>query len=51
MVAPFSKSYGKIGVGFCQHWKTLFKANRKNIVSFRNSTRDFQNSPSFERSA
>ena len=42
MVAPFSKFYGKILVGF--------HTNRKSIGSSKERYSDFQNSPPFERS-
>ena len=62
MIASFSKFYGKIWVGFCLNTGKLFfflkptkrfhfKANRKSIGFSKKSTRDFQNSSPFERSA
>ena len=50
MVAPFSKFYDKIWVGFCLN---TGKDNRKSISSFflKNGTIGFQNKPLFERSA
>ena len=54
MVAPSSKFYGKMWVGFCLNTGKCFfhfKANRKSIGSSRKHTRDFQNSPLFERTA
>ena len=47
MVAPFSKLYGKIWVGSCPNTgKRSFLE-----VSSKNGTREFQNSPPFERLA
>ena len=57
MVAPFSKFNGKIWVGFVVTLKNSFsyrfhfKATEGAQVFPKNSTRDFQNSPPFERSA
>ena len=58
MVAPSSKFYGKTWVGFClttgKHFflEVSFKSQQKEHKFFlKNGTRDFQNSPSFERSA
>ena len=58
MNAPFSKlNYGKICVGFCLNTgnafseRNHFKANRKNRFFYKIGSRNFQNSPSFERSA
>ena len=50
MVAPFSKFYGKICVGFCLNTRKRFFLE-VNIGSSKNGTRDFQNSLPFERSA
>ena len=50
------KVYGKIWVSLC-HWKTLFlrglilKPTERALVLLKNSNRDFQNSPTFERPA
>ena len=57
MVAPYSKFYGKICVGFCpttgKHLfsELHFKANRESIGSSKKWYQDFQNNPSFQRSA
>ena len=56
MVAPFSKFYGKLWVGFClntgkRFFLEVFKTNRKSIDLLKSGTRDFQYSPPFERSA
>ena len=59
MNTPSGMFYSKIWVGFCLNTgKVLsfkferfhFKAKRKSIGSSKNGTRDFQNSPLFERS-
>ena len=55
MVAPFSKPYGKIWVGFClktgNRFKRFhFKVNKRVKALLKNGTRDFQNSLPFERS-
>ena len=57
MIAPFSKFTAKFGLvsvltlgnAFSQRFH--FQANRKSIGTSKDDTRDFQNSPSFERSA
>ena len=57
MVAPFSKFYGKIWVGYCLNTrKALFrgfilKPTERAYIPLKNGTRNFQNSPPFERSA
>ena len=57
MVTSFSKFYGKIGLVFVLALENTFsqrfhfKANRKSIGSLKNDTRDFQNSPPFDRLA
>ena len=57
MVAPFSKLYAKICVGFCLNTgKNFFlevslKPTERAYVLLKNDTRDFQISPPFERSA
>ena len=60
MVAPFSKFYVKIWVGFCLNTGKRFfldvrpfilKPTERAQVLLNNSTRDFQNSPLFKRSA
>ena len=55
-VAPSSKIYGKIWVGFCLNSEKRFflerfhfKGNRKSIGSSKNGTRDFQNNLPFDR--
>ena len=56
MVAPFSKFYRKIWVGFVLTLEMLFlrgfilKPTKRASVHLKNGTRDFQNSPPFERS-
>ena len=55
--APFSKFYDKIWAGFIltleniRSYRFHFKAKRKSIDSSKNGTKDFPNSPPFERSA
>ena len=55
MVAPFSKVYGKIWVGFCLNTgkrfflKFILMSTESVYVFLKNSTRDFQNSPLFKR--
>ena len=58
MVAPFAKCYGKnFGWFLSWHWKTLClrgfisKPRERAWILLKNSTRDFQNSPPFERLA
>ena len=57
MVAPFSKFYGNIWVGFCPSTRKLFsqrfhfKANRKRINSSKKWYQKFSKYPPFERSA
>ena len=58
MVAPFSRFYGKVWVGFYLNTgKKLFrrgfilKPTERAKILLKNGTRDFQNSPPFERSA
>ena len=57
MVARFSKFYGKFELVFVLTLENAFsqrlhfKANRKSIGSLKSVTRDFLNSPPFERSA
>ena len=49
MVAPFSKFYGKIWVGFCLG-SFILKPTERAYVPLENGTRDFQNSTPCERS-
>ena len=59
MVAPSSKFYGKVWVGFCLNTgkRTLFlkgfilKPTERALVFLKIVTRDFQNSPPFDRPA
>ena len=58
MVASFTNLYGKTRVGFClKNSKTIFlrvfilKPTEREYVLLKNCSRDFQNSPPFERSA
>ena len=56
MVAPFSKFYGKIWAGFCLNTEKRFflevsRSIKRTYVLLKNGTREFQNSPPFERSA
>ena len=62
MVAPSSNFYGKIWVGFCLNTGKRFLSNtgkrgfilkptERAQVLLKSGTRDFQNSPPFERSA
>ena len=57
MVAHSSKFYGKIWVGFCLNTENAFserfhfESNRKGKVVLKNSTKDLQNSPPFEKLA
>ena len=50
MVASFSNFYGKTWVGFCLN-VFILKLNERAKVFLKNGTRDFQTSPTFERSA
>ena len=56
MVAPISNFYSKIWVGFCLNTGKRFflrgfilKPTERAKVLLKNGTRDFQNSPLFER--
>ena len=52
MTASFSKFYGKIRVGFLSFLRrSILKPTERAHVLLKNGTRDFQNSPPFERSA
>ena len=48
MVAPFSHFYIKFWVGLCLNKEKHFVLERAQVF-LKNSTRDFQNSPPFER--
>ena len=57
MVAPFSKFYGKVWVGFCLSTGKRFslggpilKQTERAYVLLKNGTREFQNSPPLKRS-
>ena len=54
-IAPSSKVYGKIWVSLTQKSTFLrgfiLKPTKKTYILLKNSPRDFQNSPSFERLA
>ena len=55
MIAPFSKFYSKTWIGFClNNGKRFFLefslySQQKDHIFLKNSTRDFQNSPPFDR--
>ena len=56
MVAPFNNFYCKIWVGFCLNTGKRFvlevlRPRERAYILLKRSTRDFQNSPPFERSA
>ena len=56
MVVPFANFYGIIWVGFCLSTEKCFilevsfqRQEKEHGLLYKNSSRDFQNSPLFER--